>query len=479
MKVSSISLGPSALDPETIVNLYLYGTTSAPVQLYDRLKTQVYLNSLTTVNTATGPVPTVTVNIDAGAYLSSGAGRFAKLAANPVVEAFFNLPDLLVAPGLNESFSEMAARLNMPFSSDPDSPSFQIEHLFLDDGVNDIPDRPFVFNNSSFLVRTTQDGDELRFKVLPDGSRVIENAGIRAFDDNFDFSGGSLGSLAFNLAFENSIDPYRIGTRVEFDFDNSSAAIDPVYTRQEFEAEKQFLLNSLSTLPVASVSDGFVLVDRLTTNGTLLFEAGPYAIVYGGPKSQELDATDAANSTNDRVLILAGEGEDKVFGFDQADRLYGHEGSDKLFGAAGADIIVGGSGDDFAQGGDGNDRIFGDDSSENFEGAEEPNVVFGDDWLRGGDGKDTLRGGQGDDILEGQQGRDNLRGGEGNDLRLRRNISKTLRMKSLHPARFAAKTGTTFLLPMPGAIRCVEAGTTMLSSAELPTTFYAVAGSPT
>ena len=83
------------------------------------------------------------------------------------------------------------------------------------------------------------------------------------------------------------------------------------------------------------------------------------------------------NSSNIRLVALAGPGNDT---------LTGGSADDILIGQAGNDTINGGAGNDILGGNDGDDTLIGDE---------------GNDDLRGGIGIDNLSGGSGDDITYG------------------------------------------------------------------------------
>ena len=92
-----------------------------------------------------------------------------------------------------------------------------------------------------------------------------------------------------------------------------------------------------------------------------------------------------ARSSNDDLLLMAGNA---------PTALIGGFGADRIFGGAGADTLEGGGGHDLMQAGAGNDQ------------------------LRGGIGNDTIDAGDGDDMLVGGAGQDVLSGGAGSDTYL-------------------------------------------------------------
>ena len=110
-------------------------------------------------------------------------------------------------------------------------------------------------------------------------------------------------------------------------------------------------------------------------------------------------------------------GNDVMFGGDGNDTLDGGSGNDILHGDAGNDLMLGADGDDVLDGGDGDDRLFGDffDGTGLDNGNDVLNGGAGKDELHGGGGNDILNGGTGDDKLFGDDGNDTLDGGSGND----------------------------------------------------------------
>jgi hypothetical protein len=94
---------------------------------------------------------------------------------------------------------------------------------------------------------------------------------------------------------------------------------------------------------------------------------------------------------NATAEILAGGGNDKIFGTSRGNWIYGEGGNDKL---------CGGNADDLIRGGAGNDRLFG---------------MGGNDSLFGDEGENCLWGGAGDDQLTGKKKKNKMFGGSGND----------------------------------------------------------------
>ena len=102
-------------------------------------------------------------------------------------------------------------------------------------------------------------------------------------------------------------------------------------------------------------------------------------------------------------------GSDTICGGEGNDTIYGGRGSDDLLGEGGEDTIHGERGSDTIDGGEGSDRLFGDSGNDHVDGGA------GDkDLVEGDQGDDTLSGGAGDeDVIVGGPGNDHIDGGPG------------------------------------------------------------------
>jgi len=126
--------------------------------------------------------------------------------------------------------------------------------------------------------------------------------------------------------------------------------------------------------------------------------------VYGGDGNDTLyggagNDTLSGDAGNDK--LYGGDGDDTLYGGEGCDTLSGDAGNDKLYGGAGADLLYGGAGNDSLSGGDGNDVLYG---------------GTGNDTISGGDGDDRIDGGSGDDSITGGNGSDTVCGGDGDDV---------------------------------------------------------------
>jgi len=91
---------------------------------------------------------------------------------------------------------------------------------------------------------------------------------------------------------------------------------------------------------------------------------------------------DTAYLTDKADIVLAGEGND---------RLYGYGGNDRLFGQGGNDVIYGGAGDDLISGGAGDDLLYGEAGADTYvfgRGYGHDTIV---DYAENGVQRDTVR----------------------------------------------------------------------------------------
>lgn len=109
------------------------------------------------------------------------------------------------------------------------------------------------------------------------------------------------------------------------------------------------------------------------------------------------------------MVLVAGNGNDDIYGYETDDVITGSGDNDWLVGRGGNDTLSGGAGADSLGGDDDNDTLSGDEGEDVLSGGS------GNDVLRGGADDDRLAGDNGDDRLEGGTGNDYLAGGAGND----------------------------------------------------------------
>ena len=135
----------------------------------------------------------------------------------------------------------------------------------------------------------------------------------------------------------------------------------------------------------------------------------PATIVSNAPKILGTKAPDVIVAGPGDNTIYGMGGDDTICGGEGDDTLYGGRGNDTLFGEGGDDTLYGERGSDELDGGAGEDRLFGASGNDDLNGGP------GDhDQLFGGPGDDSLDGGEGDfDVLTGGPGNDSIDGGPG------------------------------------------------------------------
>ncbi|WP_246383358.1 calcium-binding protein [Nocardioides stalactiti] len=150
------------------------------------------------------------------------------------------------------------------------------------------------------------------------------------------------------------------------------------------------------------------------------------------------ESTEDDNVQTDVEVIIAGSGNDDLFGSSLANKIFGGAGHDQVVGGAGNDVIDLGNGDDGVRAGvakDGADKIYGgpgvdtvdygqrtgalkvtiNGSAGDGESGENDLVATDVETLIGGSGNDLLTGGASDNTLVGNDGDDVLTGGTGAD----------------------------------------------------------------
>lgn len=134
---------------------------------------------------------------------------------------------------------------------------------------------------------------------------------------------------------------------------------------------------------------------------------------YSDYRLEEIRFADGAAwdiETIKAMVLVAGNGNDDIYGYETDDVITGSGDNDWLVGRGGNDTLSGGAGADSLGGDDGNDTLSGDEGEDVLSGGS------GNDVLKGGADDDRLAGDNGDDLLEGGTGNDYLAGGAGNDI---------------------------------------------------------------
>lgn len=186
---------------------------------------------------------------------------------------------------------------------------------------------------------------------------------------------------------------------------------------------------------------GSSVVDTILNTGTIM---GRVRLENGD------DTFNGINGLQTRVdgddgddVIMAGAGQEDLFGGNDNDRIYGNGGGDSIFGGSGNDVMRGGKEADVFDGGTGTDWVYYQNSDAGvqvdltsgfgFEGfaegdtyanvenvwgtqfRDELNGSSADNYLVGGSGNDIMRGYDGNDQFRGDAGADVMNGGNGFD----------------------------------------------------------------
>jgi len=117
-------------------------------------------------------------------------------------------------------------------------------------------------------------------------------------------------------------------------------------------------------------------------------------------------------------VIVAGGGDNAIYGEGGNDLICGGDGDDTIYGGRGNDHVHGGGGDDIIDGERGSDELDGGSGSDHIFGSTGNDFVDGGpgdrDQVDGGPGDDSVLGGAGEmDVLTGGPGADRIEGGPG------------------------------------------------------------------
>jgi hypothetical protein len=168
-----------SLTAEEATNLYLYGTTTRPIDLVS--------DSLIRLP-GTGPTQ---IDVDIDDSMENGPGRFVKASMFESIREFLSGAGAFSAGTYLES--EVNSRLDVPLSEW----SVNMEQWAYDDGSPDYAERVYVWGGVAFEI----DEQTTRFVVNADGTRYIENLRLIPLNSNaangpvipeeFDFISGS------------------------------------------------------------------------------------------------------------------------------------------------------------------------------------------------------------------------------------------------------------------------------------------------
>ncbi|MFC3632084.1 peroxidase family protein [Paracoccus angustae] len=169
------------------------------------------------------------------------------------------------------------------------------------------------------------------------------------------------------------------------------------------------------------------MVERRDADGNLIDPADPdYLTSVAAYIRVNSNDHFLIQGTNGAETIIAGGGDDAVWGMAGNDRIEAGYGVDKIHGGKGDDIIVnsgtdigevdmlhGEEGNDVMHGGSGLALVFGNQGQDFIMTGPDGKEVFGgtgNDFILGGEGGDFLLGNEGDDWMEGGNGFDAIAG---------------------------------------------------------------------
>ncbi|MGH8383533.1 peroxidase family protein [Pseudomonas sp.] len=302
--------------------------------------------------------------------------------------------------------------------------------VFGDGGVTEPADRLDFLNGSGAWANVTLAGKDGVLGTADD-LKGVTVTGVDAIDfwigglaeEKTPF-GGMLGST-FNFVFENQLEKLQDGDR--FYYLERTAGLSMNAELESASFAKLIMANTSAThLPGLVFSDpafylerdqskqyndGLGNADPLGENGEQVvlrdnpLTAGPdtHYIRYSGEEHIVLGGTNSAD------ILVAGGGDDTVWGDGGNDRIEGGNGNDQLRGGAGDDIITDLGGDDNLQGGDGNDVLHGGNGVNLIIGG------FGNDFIVTGEDASEAIGGHGNDFILGSKANEQDMGNEGDD----------------------------------------------------------------
>ncbi|ENU79051.1 hypothetical protein F975_03021, partial [Acinetobacter sp. ANC 3789] len=463
---------------EEITSWYLYGQAEKPIDLADN-------NLIRDKNLVFKSLP----EIDMGEFMTSGAGRYVTPGAFPLVQKFLSgeyntklivgeeynysklLGDIIEVDRASDSYTNFIKGLkgeDFDFNSLNEDQKKQYDGLYqqaqgtlavssynLDILSDDYAERSYVFGSMQFRL-----SNDTKFTIDVDGNPKITNLRVVPVDDNFDFESRDGIAGTVNTLIEPVIDPFKIGRKVELNFNQETKDKIQVYnlTKEDlpnlqqqakiFNQQKSELFGQKIPNPKAfyeafveevlksGVID-YIQYNKFTIYGTnkedpwvrLFYEENNYidnlrkiSLTHGFGSLNDVDKwikNQIYNLNNLGKIYVLADGIDIVEGTKFSDELYGGKGNDELYGGKGNDQLYGGNDLDKLYGGEGNDTLIVSGSSSKEIALDTLNNEAyggdGNDYLFGGNGNDQLEGGKDVDVLYGVGGNDTLKGDEGND----------------------------------------------------------------
>jgi len=276
---------------------------------------------------------------------------------------------------------------------------------------------PVVDYDSKLVVSAPTNGGYVQYSVE-------ETAGGPAFD----FSGNTTNVELTAFSFFNDVSitldrgngivmqiPWRGSTTDVLAVLHPFGAVSPTYTVSFFP------LGGASTEHIDTINELLPLLQGF--EDYTVIDSGQFAPDQPILLS-EIALISATEIPKPDGLVVAGtDANDLLFGDAGDDRLMGNSGQDTLNGGDGADTLNGGAGDDFIYGGssadDERDLIYAGAGHDRVEGGYGNDLIYGmagNDTLAGGFGADELQGQDGDDVITGSAYADLIFGGAGDDF---------------------------------------------------------------
>ncbi|WP_137808051.1 peroxidase family protein [Pseudomonas sp. G(2018)] len=302
--------------------------------------------------------------------------------------------------------------------------------VFGDGGVNEPSDRLEFLNGTGDWANETRAGKDGVLGTADD-LKGVTITGVDAIDlwigglaeEKTPF-GGMLGST-FNFVFENQMEKLQDGDRFYYLERTSGLSMNAELESNSFA--RLIMANTSAThLPGLVFSDPAFYLEMERSkqyneglgNADPLSENNQQVVFRDNPLTAEPDANYikytgeehiVLGGTHNADILIAGGGDDTVWGDGGNDRIEGGNGNDQLRGGAGDDIISDLGGDDNIQGGDGNDVLHGGNGVNLIIGG------FGNDFIVTGEDASEAIGGQGNDFILGSKANEQDMGNEGDD----------------------------------------------------------------
>jgi len=332
----------SALTSEAITNLFLYGQVTKP----EHLLSEELLRPLN---------DHLPIEVDAISYMTTGPGRFIDPRNFAPIGKFFSQSGYNelefwfdTHPGVTSktfSLAELASELSWNINTVAGIQQSDYATTFVDEVY-----RAYVWGSSAFELAHPEN---LEFVVqIDNGILALHVDGIQIVprDDDFDFQSGSPIAGATGQVSQSVVDPSAIGRTVDIHYENVEQL--PVLDGWTPAAP----LPTPNAYSLAVKSAIFDLEKSLFDDATRFLDAQDRPILYGTVGNDEISGSFAEHHArmlyrykDNGVVLIGGDGKDKLVGGAHADELRGGEGDDTIVMYSlddEGDTIYGGAGND-------------------------------------------------------------------------------------------------------------------------------------